>query len=246
MSVESVPSSPMLVVSGLQVQYGSAAALRGVDLSINQGEIVAVVGRNGAGKTTLLRAITGLEPIKAGEVRFEGRTLTGLPSHQILRLGIAHVPQGRQVFGDQSVEENLLLGGYTQYFRDRQTVRKRLQAQYDLFPRLWERRHQQAGTLSGGEQQMLALGRALMSDPQLLVMDEPSMGLAPLFVKQVLETVVRLKAEGRTVLLVEQLAMAALQIADRAYVLQTGTVVAEGEAKALLEDGTVMRTYLGA
>lgn len=236
----------MLAVSGLQVQYGSAAALRGVDLSINQGEIVAVVGRNGAGKTTLLRAITGLEPVKAGEVRFQGRPLTGLQGHQILRLGIAHVPQGRQVFGDQSVEENLLLGGYSQYFRDRQAVRRRLQAQYELFPRLRERRHQQAGTLSGGEQQMLAIGRALMSDPKLLVMDEPSMGLAPLFVKQVLETVVRLKAEGRTVLLVEQLATAALQIADRAYVLQTGTVVAEGEAKALLQDGTVMRTYLGA
>lgn len=246
MSADLAPKDPMLSVSGLQVQYGSAVALRGVGLKINQGEIVAVVGRNGAGKTTLLRAITGLEPVQAGMVAYKGRPITGLPAHRILRLGIAHVPQGRQIFGDQTVEENLMLGGYTEYWRDRKAVQKRLKSQYDLFPRLWERRHQQAGTLSGGEQQMLALGRALMSNPDLIVMDEPSMGLAPLFVKQVLETVVRLKAEGRTVLLVEQLAAAALQIADRAYVLQTGTVVAEGKAQDLLHDGTVMRTYLGA
>jgi branched-chain amino acid transport system ATP-binding protein len=246
LSAELAPKDPMLSVSGLQVQYGSAVALRGVDLKINQGEIVAVVGRNGAGKTTLLRAITGLEPVRAGTVAYKGRLITGLPAHRILRLGIAHVPQGRQIFGDQSVAENLMLGGYTEYFRDHKAVQQRLKAQYDLFPRLWERRHQLAGTLSGGEQQMLALGRALMSNPDLIVMDEPSMGLAPLFVKQVLETVLRLKAEGRTVLLVEQLAAAALQIADRAWVLQTGTVVAEGEARALLHDGTVMRTYLGA
>ena len=236
----------MLVVSGLKVAYGSAVALRGVDLTVGEGEIVAVVGRNGAGKTTLLRAITGLTPALAGSVTFRGQAMTGRPAHQIMRMGIAHVPQGRQVFADQSVEDNLLLGGYSQYFKDRQAVRARLEEQYRLFPRLAQRRRQQAGTLSGGEQQMLAIGRALMSDPVLLVMDEPSMGLAPLFVKQVLDTVLELRARGRTVLLVEQLATAALSIADRAYVLQTGEVKLTGPARELLREEAVMKTYLGA
>ncbi len=235
----------MLAVSGLNVRYGAATALRGVDLIVNQGEVVAVVGRNGAGKTTLLRAITGLVPVVAGKVTFKEETLTGRPAHRIMRLGIAHVPQGRQVFGDQTVEDNLILGGFTDYLRDRKGVQERLEAQYRLFPRLHERRRQQAGTLSGGEQQMLAIARALMSDPQLLAMDEPSMGLAPIFVKQVLDTVLALKARGKTVLLVEQLATAALAIADRAYVLQTGEVKLTGAARDLLRDEAVMRTYLG-
>jgi branched-chain amino acid transport system ATP-binding protein len=235
----------LLVVSKLAVQYGSATALRGIDLTVNRGEVVAVVGRNGAGKTTLLRAITGLVTPKAGSVTLSGKEIAGRPAHEIMRLGIAHVPQGRQVFGDQTVEDNLLLGGYSQYFRDRKSVMARLAEQYLLFPRLAERRKQQAGTLSGGEQQMLAIARGLMSDPDLLAMDEPSMGLAPLFVKQVLDTVLALKERGKTVLLVEQLATAALAIADRAYVLQTGEVKLTGPARELLHDDTVMRTYLG-
>jgi branched-chain amino acid transport system ATP-binding protein len=235
-----------LAVSGLKVKYGSATALQGVDLHIEQGEIVAVVGRNGAGKTTLLRAITGLVPVAGGEVKFRDQRITGLPAHQIMRLGIAHVPQGRQVFGDQTVEDNLILGGFSQYFKHRGAVRERLEAQYQLFPKLATRRRQQAGTLSGGEQQMLAIARALMSEPDVLAMDEPSMGLAPIFVKQVLDTVLDLKQRGKTVLLVEQMATAALAIADRAYVLQTGQVKLTGLARDLLKDREVIRTYLGA
>ena len=236
----------MLAVSALRVSYGSASALRGVDLAVNEGEIVAVVGRNGAGKTTLLRAVTGLVPTAGGSVTFRDQVITGRPAHEIMRMGIAHVPQGRQVFGDQTVEDNLLLGGFSHYFKDRKAVLARLEEQYLLFPRLAERRRQQAGTLSGGEQQMLAIARALMSDPALLAMDEPSMGLAPLFVKQVLDTVLKLKARGRTVLLVEQLATAALSIADRAYVLQTGEVKLSGPGRELLRDEAVIKTYLGA
>lgn len=236
----------MLAVSGLKVAYGSATALRGVDLEVKQGEVVAVIGRNGAGKTTLLRAVTGLVPVAAGKVSFRGQDVTGRPAHQIMRAGLAHVPQGRQVFSDQTVEDNLLLGGYSAYLRDKAGVLRRLEEQYKLFPRLEQRRRQQAGTLSGGEQQMLAIARALMSDPDLLAMDEPSMGLAPLYVKLVLDTVLELKARGRTVLLVEQLATAALSIADRAYVLQTGEVKLSGPARELLRDQSVVQTYLGA
>lgn len=235
----------MLAVSGLEVRYGSAIALRGVDLEVLPGEVVAVVGRNGAGKTTLLRAITGLTPAATGQITYQGQRLDGQPAHRIVRLGIAHVPQGRQVFGDQTVADNLLLGAFAHYFKDRRAVEEQLEAMWRLFPRLAERRRQPAGTLSGGEQQMLAIARALMSDPDLLAMDEPSMGLAPLFVKQVLDTILELKARGKTVLLVEQLATAALAISDRAYVLQTGEVKLSGPARVLLRDETVLRTYLG-
>ena len=234
----------MLEVSGLEVRYGSAVALRGVDLAVRPGEVVAVVGRNGAGKTTLLRAVTGLVAPARGQVALQGRPITGQPAHRIMRLGVAHVPQGRQVFGDQTVEDNLLLGGYI-HARDRQAVRRRMEEQYELFPRLAERRRQLAGTLSGGEQQMLAIARALMSDPALLALDEPSMGLAPIYVKQVFETILHLKRRGKTILLVEQMARAALSIADRAYVLQTGEVKRSGPARALLQDEEVLRSYLG-
>jgi len=233
-----------LEVSGLEVRYGSAVALRGVDLAVRPGEVVAVVGRNGAGKTTLLRAVTGLVAPARGQVALQGRPITGQPAHRIMRLGVAHVPQGRQVFGDQTVEDNLLLGGYI-HARDRQAVRRRIEEQYELFPRLAERRRQLAGTLSGGEQQMLAIARALMSDPALLALDEPSMGLAPIYVKQVFETILHLKRRGKTILLVEQMARAALSIADRAYVLQTGEVKRSGPARALLQDEEVLRSYLG-
>ena len=234
----------MLEVSGLEVRYGSAVALRGVDLAVRPGEVVAVVGRNGAGKTTLLRAVTGLVAPARGQVALQGRPITGQPAHRIMRLGVAHVPQGRQVFGDQTVEDNLLLGGYI-HARDRQAVRRRMEEQYELFPRLAERRRQLAGTLSGGEQQMLAIARALMSDPALLALDEPSMGLAPIYVKQVFETIMHLTRRGKTILLVEQMARAALSIADRAYVLQTGEVKRSGPARALLQDEEVLRSYLG-
>lgn len=212
---------------------------------MKEGEIVAVIGRNGAGKTTLLRAITGLTPVADGRVEYRGRSITGLPAHRLMRLGIAHVPQGRQIFADQTVEDNLLLGGYPHYFRHRRAVLSHLEELYERFPRLAERRRQIAGTLSGGEQQILAIARALMSNPDFLAMDEPSIGLAPFYVKQVLDTIILLKAQGKTVLLVEQLASAALAIADRAYVLQTGEVKLAGDARTLLRDESLLRTYLG-
>lgn len=236
----------MLSVSNLCVNYGMAEALRGVDLYVNQGEIVALIGRNGAGKTTLLKAITGLVRAREGEIRFKEERLDNLHAHQIMRCGISHVPQGRQIFGDQTVEENLILGAYTKIKQQPKQVREWLEREYTRFPRLKERGKQQAGTLSGGEQQMLALSRALMSDPELLVLDEPSMGLSPLYVKLILDTVTQLRTEGKTILLVEQLAMAALSIADRGYVLASGQVELTGVANELLHDEKVVHTYLGA
>ncbi|MGC5324031.1 ABC transporter ATP-binding protein [Brevibacillus sp. SYSU BS000544] len=236
----------MLSVSNIQVNYGMAEALRGVDLQVNQGEIVALIGRNGAGKTTLLRAITGLVKIREGEIRYKDNYLQHLPAHEIMRKGIGHVPQGRQIFGDQTVEENLILGAYTQIKKQPKQVKERMEREYERFPRLKERRNQQAGTLSGGEQQMLALSRALMADPEFLVLDEPSMGLSPLFVKLILDTVTHLRSEGKTILLVEQLATAALSISDRAYVLSSGKVEITGASKELLTDERVVATYLGA
>lgn len=235
----------MLAVTGLSVRYGSATALRGVTLRVEPGEIVAVIGRNGAGKTTLLRAISGLVPVASGRITFAGREITGWPACRVARLPLAHVPQGRQVFGDQTVEDNLILGAYQAVWRDRRTVRLRLDQQYSAFPKLYERRRQLAGTLSGGEQQMLVIARAMMADPPFLAMDEPSMGLAPLYVKTVLDSVVRLRREGKTILLVEQLATAALAIADRAYILQTGEVKHTGPCRDLLADGRVLQSYLG-
>lgn len=236
----------MLSVSKLYVNYGVAEALRGVDIQVNKGEIVALIGRNGAGKTTLLKTITGLVKARSGEIRYQGSLLNQKEAHDIMRLGISHVPQGRQIFGDQTVEENLTLGAYTKMKTHPRQVKEWMEREYQRFPRLKERRHQQAGTLSGGEQQMLALSRALMSDPELLVLDEPSMGLSPLYVKLILDTVVQLRAEGKTILLVEQLAMAALSIADRGYVLSSGQVEFSGAASELLHDEKVVQTYLGA
>lgn len=236
----------MLSVSNLCVNYGMAEALRGIDLTVQQGEIVAVIGRNGAGKTTLLRAITGLVKAKQGEIRYKGERLQDKPAHEIMRLGIGHVPQGRQIFGDQTVEENLILGAYTKIKQQPKQVKEWLEREYTRFPRLKERAKQQAGTLSGGEQQMLALSRALMSDPEFLVLDEPSMGLSPLFVKLILDTVVQLRQEGKTILLVEQLAIAALSISDRGYVISSGAVEITGRSEELLHDDKVVQTYLGA
>lgn len=235
----------MLAVENLSVDYGSASALRHVNLEVHPGEIVAVIGRNGAGKTTLLKAITGLVKIKEGTIRYLQEPISHFPAYKIVRCGISHVPQGRQVFGDQTVEDNLILGGYT-IRKDKNKVHELVEREFARFPRLKERRKQQAGTLSGGEQQMLALSRALMSDPNFLVLDEPSMGLSPLFVKQIFDTLLELKQEGKTILVVEQLAMAALSISDRAYVLQTGEVKMSGESSKLLSEQSIIKAYLGS
>ncbi|MFM1653614.1 ABC transporter ATP-binding protein [Brevibacillus sp. B_LB10_24] len=236
----------MLSVNELYVRYGRAQALRGVNLHIDEGEIVALIGRNGAGKTTLLRAITGLVKISSGEVRYKGELLNGIQAHDIMKKRIGHVPQGRQIFGDQTVEENLILGAYTKIKKNPALVKEWIEREYTRFPRLKERRKQQAGTLSGGEQQMLALSRALMADPEFIVLDEPSMGLSPLFVKLILDTVAQLRTEGKTILLVEQLAKAALSISDRAYVLSSGAVEITGASSELLHDEKIVQTYLGA
>ncbi len=236
----------MLVVNNLSVNYGQATALKNINLEVHKGEIVAVIGRNGAGKTTLLKALTGLEKSKEGIITYKDEPITNLAAHKIIQqYKIAHVPQGRQIFGDQSVEDNLVLGAFT-IRNEKQKIKTLIEREFERFPRLKERRQQQAGTLSGGEQQMLAMSRALMSDPEFLVLDEPSMGLSPLIVKDIFDTLRQLKKENKTVLIVEQLAKAALSISDRAYVLQTGEVVLSGLSKDLLHDETLLDVYLGA
>jgi len=237
----------MLKVRNLEAGYGALKVLRQVSLHVSAGEIVTLIGANGAGKSTLLRALSGLLAPRGGEVLFDGASIRGLPAERVVGLGIALVPEGRQVFAAMSVEENLVLGGYVaaRRGRDGEGTARALDQIYGLFPILRERCAQLAGTLSGGEQQMLAMGRALMTDPRLLMMDEPSMGLAPLVVRDIFRAVQRLREEGRTVLLVEQNARAALRIADRGYVIETGRLVLEGEAGFLLRDREVQRAYLG-
>jgi branched-chain amino acid transport system ATP-binding protein len=238
----------MLVVRNLAVHYGAIAALKGVSLSVGRGELVAVIGSNGAGKTTMLRAVSSLLRPLAGEVVFEGRPLVGVPAHQVAALGIAHCPEGRRVFAQQSVRDNLILGAYLMARGlGRRAVAGQLERVYEVFPRLRERSGQTAGTLSGGEQQMLAIGRALMSAPKLLMLDEPSMGLAPVIIDEVFRVIRRLHESGdTTVLLVEQLAYRALQVADRAYVLEQGEVRLTGKGTDLLGHPEVQRAYLGA
>lgn len=235
-------TEPMLEIAGLDAHYGRIQALRGIDLAVNKGEIVALVGSNGAGKSTLLRVISGVQPASAGSVRFEGNDITGLAADRRVRLGISQVPEGRQVFGPMSVEDNLLLGGFT---RTRAEIAADLEAMYDLFPALKAKRREAAGTLSGGQQQMLAVGRALMARPRLLLLDEPSMGLAPNLKDETFVTIERLRDTGTTVFLVEQNASSALAIADRAYVLETGSVTLSGSGQALLHDDQVKAAYLG-
>jgi ABC-type branched-subunit amino acid transport system ATPase component len=237
-----VSSSPLLAVRDLVVRYGPVEALHGVSLDVYPGEIVALIGSNGAGKTTTLRAISGMIPVESGSVALVGETVTNLPAHQIVRRGVAHIPEGRQIFGNQSVFDNLLLGGFS---LDSRTSRVLAEQEIRRFPQLLERRKQLAGTLSGGEQQMLAISRGLMSRPKLLLMDEPSMGLAPLLVRQVAQTILDLHAHGATVLLVEQMASMALAVADRAYVLQNGVVRLEGSSDAVARNPEVVRLYLG-
>jgi len=233
----------VLEVHGLDVYYGAVHALKGVTLRAEAGEIVTLIGANGAGKTTLLRAISGLIPARAGRVRFEGRDITRMPPHEIVGLGVSQAPEGRMVFANLSVEDNLELGAYRR--KDRPGITADRARVYALFPRLEERRRQSAGTLSGGEQQMLAIGRALMSRPRLLLLDEPSLGLAPLLVREIFRTIREINAGGVTVLLVEQNAHMALTVAQRGYVLETGAVRLEDRAEALLQNEEVKKAYLG-
>jgi branched-chain amino acid transport system ATP-binding protein len=233
----------VLEVRGLEVRYGGIVALRAVDLAVSQGEIVALIGANGAGKSTLLGAVSGLVRPAAGQVFYQGRPVTGHKAHRLSRQGLILAPEGRRVFANLAVEENLILGGYSRPWDLRQ--RQDLERIYADFPRLAERRHQKAGTLSGGEQQMLALGRALMGRPALLMLDEPSLGLAPLLVAEVFKIIRRIRDDGVTILLIEQNAAAALTIADRGYVLENGRVVLGGPGRELMADGRVQRAYLG-
>jgi branched-chain amino acid transport system ATP-binding protein len=232
----------VLSVENLRSGYGRIEALHGVSIEVAEAEIVALVGANGAGKTTLLRAISGVQPISGGRVRFQGQPIEKLPAHARVALGIAQVPEGRQVFAPLSVEDNLRLGGWT---RPAAEFESALAFVFALFPMLAEKRRAPAGALSGGQQQMLAVGRALMAKPRLLLLDEPSMGLAPILVDQILHTVAGLKQAGLTVLLVEQNAHAALSIADRGYVVETGRITAGGSGAELLADGRVQSAYLG-
>ena len=233
----------MLEVKDLEVYYGMIQAIKGISFEVNQGEVIALIGANGAGKTTTLHTITGLLSPKKGSVLFEGQDITKVPAHKIVSMGMAHVPEGRRVFSQLSVYENLKLGAYTR--KDRSNIDKELQSIYERFPRLAERKNQLAGTLSGGEQQMLAMGRALMSKPSIVLMDEPSMGLSPILVNEIFDIIESISKSGTTVLLVEQNAKKALSIADRAYVLETGNVVLEGNAKDLLENDSIKKAYLG-
>ncbi len=233
----------MLEVKDLEVYYGMIQAIKGVSFEVNEGEVISLIGANGAGKTTILHTITGLLSPKKGSVIFEGKDITKVPAHKIVSLGMAHVPEGRRVFAQFTVYQNLKMGAYTR--KDKAEIEATLETVYKRFPRLEERKNQLAGTLSGGEQQMLAMGRALMSHPRIILMDEPSMGLSPILVNEIFEIIKSVSASGTTVLLVEQNAKKALSIADRAYVLETGNIVTSGNAKDLLNDDTIKKAYLG-
>ena len=232
----------MLKVNDINVYYGAIHAIKGVSFEVNGGEVVTLIGANGAGKSTILNTVCGLLRSRTGSIEFLDKNLAAVPAHKIVELGMAHVPEGRRVFQQMTVEENLEMGAYTQA---RSTIAPNLERVYQQFPRLKERRKQVAGTLSGGEQQMLAVGRGLMSSPRLLMLDEPSMGLAPILVEQIFEIIKQLHQAGTTILLVEQNARMALSVADRGYVLETGKIVATGTGDELLHDEAVKRAYLG-
>ncbi|MCL2864375.1 MAG: ABC transporter ATP-binding protein [Lachnospiraceae bacterium] len=233
----------MLEIKDLEVYYGMIHAIKGISFVVNEGEVIALIGANGAGKTTILHTITGLLTPKQGEVLFEDTDITKVPAHKIVSMGMAHIPEGRRVFSHLSVYENLKLGAFTR--KDHREFQDTLIKTYQRFPRLEERRNQLAGTLSGGEQQMLAMGRALMSHPKIIVMDEPSMGLSPLLVSEVFKIIQEVSAGGTTILLVEQNAKKALTVSDRAYVLETGKIVLSGGAEELLHDAAIKKAYLG-
>ena len=232
----------MLKVTDLTVNYGVIQAVKGISFEVGGGEIVALIGANGAGKTTTLQTITGMIPSRTGTIQFNGTDITKTPAHRIVSMGLAHVPEGRRVFAQLTVLENLKMGAYTR--KDKDGIEKTLEEIYKRFPRLEERKNQPAGTLSGGEQQMLAMGRALMSRPKMIVMDEPSMGLSPLYVTEIFKIIQEINDSGTTVLLVEQNAKKALAIADKAYVLVTGNIVLSGKASDLMNDDSVKKAYL--
>ncbi|MCD8008251.1 MAG: ABC transporter ATP-binding protein [Clostridiales bacterium] len=234
----------MLEIKNLNVHYGAIHALKGISLTVQDGELVSLIGANGAGKTTSLHTISGLLTATSGEVLLDGQNLQKVPPHTIIQMGLAHVPEGRHVFASMTVEENLRMGAYI--IRDQKKISASLERVYHHFPRLKERRRQLAGTLSGGEQQMLATGRALMTDPKIVLMDEPSMGLSPILVKEIFSIIQTIDESGITILLVEQNAKMALAVSDRAYVLETGTISMEGPASALAADDRVRKAYLGA
>jgi branched-chain amino acid transport system ATP-binding protein len=236
----------MLRIQSITASYGKIQALRGVSLHVSPGDIVTLIGANGAGKTTILNTISGLVPVQSGKILFSDQNITGVSPENIVKLGISQVPEGRQIFAPLSVMDNLLLGAYPRYRRKtKQQIHSELDSIFEIFPILKERRKQLAGTLSGGEQQMLAIGRALMPKPKLLLLDEPSMGLAPMIVSEIFKVIKSLRERGTTILLVEQNARAALGIADRGYVLETGTIVLQGSADELMENQEVKRAYLG-
>ncbi len=234
----------LLEVKDLEVHYGVIKAIKGISFEVNQGEVIALIGANGAGKTTTLHTITGLIHPSHGSVMFDGKDITKIPAHKIVSMGMAHVPEGRRIFQQLTVLENLKLGAYTR--KDKNLINATLKMVYERFPRLEERKNQVAGTLSGGEQQMLAMGRALMSNPRIILMDEPSMGLSPLLVSEIFDIIKVISEGGTTVLLVEQNAQKALSIADRAYVLETGNISLSGKASDLITDESVRKAYLGA
>ncbi len=234
----------MLKLDSVRIAYGAIEAVKGVDLEVRAGEVVTIIGANGAGKSTLLKGIAGLEKVAGGRVLIDGKDCTDVPAHKRVGLGVALSPEGRGVFPDQTVRDNLLLGAYTRGVRDAE-VEESLQREFKRFPRLKEREQQYAGTLSGGEQQMLAMARALMSRPRLLLLDEPSLGLAPLIIADIFRTIRSLRESGLTILLVEQMANQALKVADRAYVLETGRITAQGSGSELLNDPKVRAAYLG-
>lgn len=236
-------SEPLLQVKDLEVYYGVIKALKGISFHVNKGEIVSLIGANGAGKTTTLHTVTGLIHPKHGSITYNGQDLTKVPAHKIISLGLAHVPEGRRIFQNLSVYDNLLMGAYTQ--SDKAKINRQMEQVFEQFPRLKERRRQLAGTLSGGEQQMLAMGRALLADPQMIVMDEPSMGLSPLLVSEIFEIIKTFREAGKTVLLVEQNAKKAMTISDRVYVLETGSIITEGNAADLINDERIKKAYLG-
>ena len=235
--------SEMLKITDLHVSYGMIEAIKGISFHVNEGEIVALIGANGAGKTTTLHTITGLVPAKSGSIEFEGKELTKIPAHKIVSMGMSHVPEGRRIFQELTVYDNLLMGAFTR--KDKSEMAESIKMIYKHFPRLEERKNQIAGTLSGGEQQMLAMGRALMSKPRIVLMDEPSMGLSPLYVSEIFHIITEINKMGTTVLLVEQNAKKALSIANRAYVLETGHIALEGDAKELMQNDSVKKAYLG-
>ena len=233
----------MLEVNNLHVKYGVIEAIKGIDFTVNKGEVIALIGANGAGKTTILHTVSGLITPSEGTITFEGKDITKTPGHKIVSMGMAHVPEGRRVFQSLSVLDNLKMGAFTR--KDKREIADTLDMVYTRFPRLAERKNQPAGTLSGGEQQMLAMGRALMSHPSIILMDEPSMGLSPIFVNEIFDIIKEESKRGTTVLLVEQNAKKALSIADRAYVLETGRIALSGDAKTLLNNDEVKKAYLG-